>query len=452
MFTIRLKTLVLTACLLEATWILVAQAIGNTYLLIPGLVCFLLLVAWAALKGMALPVLLCFLPFATLLKINPGQTSFFTIALLMAYVVCMVIGHKRISILHVVPAVILIALCLLVKTLYDYQMSNDFILFAASLLLAPYVAIEFGKKYDFYWLTLFFAAGIVMAALSSLYLADFPSIARYITDYELFGVVRYSGYYGDPNFYSAHISAAIAGVLILLLNNTEKKKMLVLIIMLMALVYCGFLAVSKSFFLLLACLVLLFVLDLMFKKGRVSAKLLLILTFGVGTIFLLSSSAFLNLVAMILSRFVGGSNLSDFTTGRTEIWMVFFQAFKDDTWLLVLGKGYTDIRINIKGSHNTIIQAVYQFGLVGSIFLTAWLVGCIRIYMRNIKVRWDVLAQLGILIVGVIGPWMALDLLFFDEFFLMPMYVCIGVASVVNKDVGNTVVRMKRARRIRVKI
>ena len=452
MLTIRLKTLVFLACLVEAMWLLLAQTLGSSVLLLPCLVCFLALAAWGAYTGTALPILLFFLPFATLLKTNPGQTSFFTLALLVVYVISFAQGFKKISIMHVIPAAVLVGVCLLVKTLNNYPLDNGFLLFSLSLLLAPYVANEFGKRYDFYWLTLFFTLGIAIAALSSLYLKGFPSIARYIEDYELFGVVRHSGYYGDPNFYSAHISAAISGVLILLLGNVDKKKMIMLTLMLMLLTYCGFLAVSKSFFVILACILLLFVIDLMFKKGRLSAKLLLILTFFVGAIFLLSSSAFLDLSAMILSRFVGGSNLSDFTTGRTEIWVVFFNAFKEDTLLLLLGRGYTDVRIAAKGSHNTIIQSIYQFGLVGCICLVAWLVFYLRTFSKKVKVKGDGLAAMAIILIGVIGPWMALDLLFFDEFFLMPMYICIGLTAMTNKAVYQGVDAKKRARRIRIKI
>ena len=57
-----------------------------------------------------------FLPFAALLKIQPGQTSFFTLALLVAYTVCLVLGYREIDIIHVIPAAVLVGFCLLIKT------------------------------------------------------------------------------------------------------------------------------------------------------------------------------------------------------------------------------------------------------------------------------------------------------------------------------------------------
>ena len=38
-----------------------------------------------------------------------------------------------------------------------------------------------------------------------------------------------------------------------------------------------------------------------------------------------------------------------------------------------------------------------------------------------------------ILLVGCVGPWFGLDMLFFDEFFLMPLYFISGIVF-VNSD------------------
>ncbi len=418
----------------EVAWLLIAQVLGYLALLIPCLVCFLALVIWSATKEMAVPVLLFFLPFAALLKIQPGRTSFFTFALIIVYMICMVLGHRKINILHAIPGIIVIAMCLIVKTLYGYQIDNTYLLFSFSLLLAPYVATEFGRKYDFYYLTLFFTVGIAIATVSSLHLTAFPTIARYIENFNVSGVVRHAGYYGDPNFYSAHISAALAGVMVLLLNTSDKPKLFILVAMLIALTYCGFLAVSKMFFLVAICLFLLFILEFVFKKGKISVKLLLFSTFTIGALFLLSTTAFSGLLDMIILRFAGNSNLDDFTTGRTELWIQFIQAFKENPVLLMFGKGYTDVKLIARGSHNTAIQMIYQFGLLGCIFLVFWGVFCIRSYLSGAKISRRHFAQFFIIILGMLGPWLALDMLFFDEFFLMPMYTCIGISHTVKDD------------------
>ena len=176
MVAIKSKILFLLICFVEAIWLLAAQVIGNTYLTVLCLACFLLLVAWASTKGMVMPVLLFFLPFTPLLKIRPGTISFFSIALIVVYLIYIMMGSRRISIYHLVPAFLLIGLILVVKTLYDYPIANSFVLFSASLLLIPFLARELDDQYDFYWLTVYFVIGITVAAITAQILDIFPTI------------------------------------------------------------------------------------------------------------------------------------------------------------------------------------------------------------------------------------------------------------------------------------
>ena len=103
MITVRSKVLFLVVCLVEVVWLLMAQILGNALFLMLCLMCFLALAIWAAIKGMTVPVLLFFLPFATLLKTAPGQLSFFTFALLAVYLICLVLGCRKINAIHVIP-------------------------------------------------------------------------------------------------------------------------------------------------------------------------------------------------------------------------------------------------------------------------------------------------------------------------------------------------------------
>lgn len=427
MIAVRSKIIFLVSCVAEAMLLLVAQILGNTALLLGCLGLFLVLAVWAAIKGMAVPVILFFLPFAPLIKIRPGTISFFTIALLVIYLIYIVMGSRNINVYHMVPGLCLIAVALVVKTFYGYTIDNSFILFSASLLLVPFLTRELDTEYDFYWLTVFFALGIIIASISAKYLAVFPNIIKYIGTNLGYAIVRHSGYYGDPNFYSAHITAALSGALVMLLNNNRSKRIAVIIALSVALVYCGFLSVSKSFILVAICLFFVWLVEFMFIKGRLSVKLMIILTFIVAAGFLLSTTVFTDLIGMMLSRFSNSSNLSDFTTGRIDLWSKYLNAFIENPLVLLFGKGFTSVLIFDKASHNTILQAVYQFGLIGSGFLIGWIVCAVRVLLGKIKIYWSDLAQIFILLLGTFGPWMALDLLFFDEFFLMPVYVCVAI-------------------------
>lgn len=429
MITIRSKTLLLCACLVETVWLLVAQMLNVTALLLPCLACFLVLVAWSAIKNMAMPVMLYFLPFSPLLKIRPGTISFFTIALLLVYAIFAVTGSRQRKVLHLIPALLLVVMTLVVKTAYGYEMDNTYILFIITLMLVPFLAREMDEGYDFYWLAVCFALGVCIAAITAQFMTVFPTISRYITVdvNSLLGYSRLSGYMGDPNFYSCHITVALSGMLVLLLNNDNRKKLFVLVPLVCALLYCGLLSVSKSFLLISACLLLLWVLEVLFRKGKASIKVTLIFTLVIGGVFLLSSTIFTDLLGTMFSRFGQDSNLSDFTTGRTDVWNNYITAIFSDARLLFFGQGYTSAFIGDKATHNTLLQSLFQFGVIGLALVLAWIVFFVQSLLDGAKAHWRQGTQLAILLIGAFGPWLALDYVFFDEFFLLPFFVCMAV-------------------------
>ncbi|MBE6620210.1 MAG: hypothetical protein E7625_02445 [Ruminococcaceae bacterium] len=434
MVTVQSRIISIGMCIIEVIWLLIAQTMGSTLLLLPCLACFLVLIVWAAFQGMALPTLLFFMPFASLLKFRPGMISFYTVALLIVYVIYAVKGIKNININHMVPGLALAALALVVKTLYGYSIDNSFILFFASILLVPFFTRELREKYDFYYLTTCFTLGIVIAAITAQYLVIFPSIRQYIQQLEHSGIIRYSGFYSDPNFYSAHITAALGGVLVLMLNSAKKRRIFWLMVMAVMLVYCGSLGVSKSFLVIAVALTLFWFFALMLERGKFTVKITILMTLLVGVAFLLASTIFTDQVAMFLARLSYDNNLADFTTGRTRLWNQYLNSLFGDPKLLFFGKGLSNVLLNGRGAHNVLIQCVYQFGLLGLSLLAAWFVCHVRTLLRDISIGWKHFAQIAVLMIGTLGPWLGLDMLFSDEFFLMPMYVCVGVIFLSRQD------------------
>jgi len=344
-------------------------------------------------------------------------------------------GIKNIKTTHLIPGLTIIALTLCMKTIYGYQIENSYILFAISLLLIPFIKREFMEKYDFFWLTVFFSYGVVSASLLARSLVGFSNITRYyINIHELWGVVRYSGFYGDPNFYSAHIATAIGGVLVLLLNKTTKIRFVNLAITVAALIFCGFMSVSKSFLLIFIAEIILWIIAYMFLRGKITAKITMLFTVVILVAFLLISTAFTEMIDMMIMRLSLDKTLSDFTTGRLELWISYLFAFIQEPRLLIFGNGLTKTLIGGRASHNTIIQCVYHFGLVGTVVFISWMICYIRTLLSDMKIKWKYLIQIGILVIGAIGPWMGLDMVFFDEFFLFPLYVCAGIVCMVQSD------------------
>ena len=370
-----------------------------------------------------------FLPFAKLLKLRPGTISFFTIALLLTYGICTIIGSRQVKVLHLIPALLLVVMTLIVKAAYGYIPTNSYILFAVTLLLVPYLSHEMDGTYDFYWLTVCFALGICLAAITAQFMTVFPTINRYITiDVSTtLSLARRSGYMGDPNFYATHITTALSGILLILLNNPKRSRLFVLIPLAFLLLYCGLLSISKSFMLISVCLLLLWVMMLLLQRGKVSIKAAIIVTLIIAFAFLLSTTVFTDMLDKLFFRFSQDTNLSDFTTGRTEVWDSYIQAIFSDVKLLLFGQGCTNMLLGDKATHNTLLQCFYQLGLIGCAILALWLVYFYQTLLRGTRLQRHQAVRLAIVLIGTFGPWVALDYLFFDEFFLLPIYVCIAV-------------------------
>lgn len=413
-------------CLIIAAGLCTAQVLGETYLILSCLICFMMLVVWAALKNRVMPVMLFFLPWATLLKTDPASMSFFTVALIL---VCLIAWAKRRFRLcfYVFSALALILITFFSKMIDSYSVDNSFILFVIMLLFFPLLKREAEFRYDFGHLTVSFALGIITAALSARQLVEFPAIARYIDVHTASGITRLSGYYGDPNFYSAHITAALSGILVILLDRRKSRQRPVYVLLALVLLYCGFLSASKAFALVAICLMILWVIQILFMGGKLSAKAMLVLGTVIAGAFVLSSSVFADLIDVIAERFSQAENISDLTTGRTEIWMSYFDAITSDLKVLFIGEGFTNVKVNRYASHSTLIQIIYQFGLLGIVPMTAWIIMFAKRPRRLRRLSVKHFLRVLILLTGIFGPWMSIDMLFFDEFFLMQFYMYAAV-------------------------
>lgn len=424
----------LGGCLLACLLLVLAQTVGNWFLLLLVLIGCLLLAALACRQGLAIPVLLFFLPWSPLMKLAPGRISFYTIGLLICCALALAQDGMRLTVRQVVLAASLMALTLTAKILQTGSITNDYLMFVFMLLLFPCVARSCPRATSFRCATMFFAGGIFSAAILARLVAHYPNISRYIIVESYLTVTRLSGFYGDPNFYSAHVTACLAGVLVLLSRETEKRRQILLAAVSVALLYCGLLSASKTFILTVACLFLLWLPILLERGNYGSARTRLLFGVLCAVAFVLVSPAFRQVLRIISARFTEGEGLAGLTTNRTTLWLQYLTAFVHDIPLTLFGAGYTSVNLFRKASHNTLIQAVYQFGILGIPLLLVWM--------------WNMLADMFpesdkplagwkytvLLCVGSFLPWMALDILQYDEFFLLPVYVLLGVAHVAGWD------------------
>lgn len=429
---LQYPSIALVGCILLSAAVCYSQIIGNQFLILLCLMWFLLFSIWASNHTMIFPVLLYFLPWSPLLKLESGGISFFTVALLFVCIIAFVKGGFNFDVYQLILAILIIIVTLIAKLLQENSLQNSYLFFLLMILLFPSVVKNKSFLSTFKYVTLFFACGIITAALSAQQVADYPNILQYIKVDSYLNIVRRSGYYGDPNFYCAQITACLAGIQLLLSKEKKRITQLFLFIMMIILIYCGLLSASKSFILITSLLLIVWI-PIIFSEGSHRLELLIgIVCIG---IVAFTSPAFEDLLQIVDSRLTSASNLSEFTTGRTDLWLSYLNEFSHHPLLTFLGEGYSDVTVNGRASHNTIIQGIFQFGVFGFPLILAWVIGMLKNTfgeMLGKNIDWKVVLLMGI---GVILPWFGLDILFFDEFFLLPVYLCLGVFCFTRKTV-----------------
>lgn len=414
----------LLGCMVISVFLCYGQIRNSKALLAVCLLAFLGFVVLSCGRNAVFAVLLYFLPWSPLLRLDNKSVSFFTIALLAVCLVYCLKDHLSFNTYQSVLAFFLVLLTLAAKLWQGNPIRNNYLFFVCMLFLLPSV-VEKSNAVSFKEATLFFAAGVVMAALIAQQTAGLPNISKYINVQSYLSITRRSGFYGDPNFYAAHITACLAGVQLLLSREEKRVHQLALLALMVLLIYCGLLSASKSFVLTTAGLFLAWV-PILLEKGHRTSKFRLLLGILCAGAVIVSSSAFEPLFEVIDERFSYAANISQLTTKRTDLWMDYLNEFAHNVSLTLLGHGYTSVTLHGWASHNTIIQSVYQFGLLGAPLLFIWVALTLKRVRQGLKDSRSNWRYTLLMLVGVVIPWIALDILFFDEFFLLPVYVVLG--------------------------
>lgn len=414
----------LLGCMVISVFLCYGQIRNSKALLAVCLLAFLGFVVLSCGRNAVFAVLLYFLPWSPLLRLDNKSVSFFTIALLAVCLVYCLKDHLSFNTYQSVLAFFLVLLTLAAKLWQGNPIRNNYLFFVCMLFLLPSV-VEKSNAVSFKEATLFFAAGVVMAALIAQQTAGLPNISKYINVQSYLSITRRSGFYGDPNFYAAHITACLAGVQLLLSREEKRVHQLALLALMVLLIYCGLLSASKSFVLTTAGLFLAWV-PILLEKGHRTSKFRLLLGILCAGAVIVSSSAFKPLFEVIDERFSYAANISQLTTKRTDLWMDYLNEFAHNVSLTLLGHGYTSVTLHGWASHNTIIQSVYQFGLLGAPLLFIWVALTLKRVRQGLKDSRSNWRYTLLMLVGVVIPWIALDILFFDEFFLLPVYVVLG--------------------------
>lgn len=414
----------LTACIVLALMLCLAQIVGNILLILACLAMYLMLAAWCCSCDFTLPILLFFLPWSPLLKMEPTGHSFYTFAMVLICLISIVKKRFYFRNYQLKAGILMLFITLLSKMLDGNFLAFDYIAFIMMIILLPGVKEEMReKKYDFYQIVFFMALGVIIASICALLFSDFANIRKYIRVDSYLTIVRRSGFYMDANFYTAQIMAALGGALALLLQEKKKGRLVFLGIAAMFLLYCGFLSGSKSFVIVAAAVLLLWIVAILKMRGKAGLKVLLLICLLLAAFFIATSALFSDLITVLLTRFASTKDLDSFMTGRIDLWENYVEELLGNAKVFFLGKGFTNVKLNGRGSHNTILQIFFQLGLLGAAVLIYWIVCFFREAKQDRKGRGTSGLKTAIVFIGCFAPWLAIDALFFDEFFLLQWYM-----------------------------
>ena len=185
-------------------------------------------------------------------------------------------------------------------------------------------------------------------------------------------LIRYSGLSYDPNFFTL---ISIVAIIVLLLN--KKKNSWITMIVAAVIIYCGFLTYSKSFILSLAAIVILLVLD---KNNKNTFKIGALALLG----FVFFASTFEGIYKVLVDRFSSASNFSELSTGRDELWIYYINHIGENISTLFMGHGFTKLA-NFKAAHNTFLEVLFNFGLIGFFVDICFITKCFRSVARSCK-------------------------------------------------------------------
>lgn len=172
-------------------------------------------------------------------------------------------------------------------------------------------------------------------------------------------ILRFKGLFQDPNYYMTLLIMGL--VLLIKMRECGMVGIWEFILQGLALTLFGALTYSKTFFLVFILLGGIYVIWQFWSRKVVGGMLLTILALG-GLYFIIFSKA--SPFAVVIQRLLAANNISDLTTGRTEVFLYYWAEISEDLWSFFFGKGLAAEGL-FKDPHNIYLEIMYYTGVFG---------------------------------------------------------------------------------------
>lgn len=330
----------------------------------------LVVIAWGFVRFSSEEVLciLCFtLSFSPIFKLQIGGFTLFNVVLILA-VICSLI-KKRFMLPYRV--------CLLIWIFGMYEFIISFstniiecVTVLLSLLLMGLLYNPQQCEYNLKKINTFTIWGLIITSVLALFDDLIPRIG-YLTAQTTIRLsageyyYRFSGLMENPNYYTIMLSIVLSILCILMIQG--KAKLLDYIYFIVLSIF-GFMSVSQSFIVTFVVMILLLLISYARTKPRKLLGIILILIIMTYVIYMFLDASTIETILFRMGEIdVDGSDVSELTSGRAELWLYYLKYLSSNLGVLLLGRGIGASNLPMGASHSYYIDMLYHLGIVGTI-------------------------------------------------------------------------------------
>lgn len=374
----KVKRISLLVFFLVFITFLVVRGIFSPMLTILGFLCTAVFCISGSIEN-SLLLLLYLLPFAGVFKLSASSTSLFTYLEMLA--VCRLIIQQR----HINKKRLIILVAFSIYAMIGCRGNISLLIKQILLALLVDLFLSYGEL-NLKRIALLFSAGLISASVVAVLYQGNPQLANYISYervYEIsnLDIFRFSALDSDPNYYATQIVLALSCLGVLYIKKDIRLSFYILASVLIAF---GAKTASKSFVVLLVIWIL-YMIILLLKEKRFFI-LLLVLVGGVLAIPMIFDGR-ISLFSSTLARFGSASNSADLTTGRSTILLYYIEYLFKNPIVLLFGKGIGSPYWNNHAAHNTYIDFLYFYGIIGTSLFALILKASLQKSIQKIDIR-----------------------------------------------------------------
>lgn len=337
--------------------------------------------------------LLFFYPFYNLFKINGVGSSFYNYLIGVAIIALVLKLNKSDKFYKYSFSLLLLSVYAI---FINYANSSDLGIVEVILdlfvpILLFIVVSQFKYQINETLVFYMYGIGVIIAGICGTMLLPIPNLESYIMPlgWKVGGIrlIRLQGLTVNPNYFSLDVNLAIAAILSL--SNTANLSRIgkqIKISVIFGLCAIGVMTLSKSF------LVVSFLTFLYFAWANRTKNLYSFVLFFIVIVFVYTNISNIQYADALLSRMSDDSDTTDaLTSSRSYIWLSYINSLFSNPDFIIWGSGANSNGVIVdgapRGPHNTYLEAIYHFGIIGSLWLF-WIISSLMKSPKQTRIHY----------------------------------------------------------------